>query len=98
MTMFLIVWLIFQLIWSPIDHILNFLMHVLSRKFEFEADAFAKKLGYAAQLRSGLIKLQLENLGNMNPDKVYSTYHYSHPPLVERLKAIGKVDIWRHWS
>ena len=64
----------------------------MSRQFEFEADRFARKLGYGRQLRSGLIKVQLENLGNMNPDPWYSTYHYSHPPLVERLGALDKDD------
>jgi len=79
----------FQFIMSPINHVLSFMMNILSRKHEFEADAFAKKLGYAPQLSSGLIKLNIENLGNMNPDKWYSTYHYSHPPMLERLKAIA---------
>jgi STE24 endopeptidase len=66
--------------------------NVLSRRFEFQADRFAKTLGYAAPLRTGLIKLQLENLGNMNPDPIYSAYHFSHPPLVERLGALDKAD------
>lgn len=44
---------------------LGVLMNVLSRKNEFEADAYAVKLGYAKGLQSGLVKLQLENLGNM---------------------------------
>jgi len=79
----------FQFILSPINHVLSFLMNILSRKHEFQADAFAKKLGYSKELSSGLIKLNVENLGNMNPDSWYSTYHYSHPPLLERLKAIS---------
>jgi len=81
--------LFFQFIMSPVDHVLSFLMNILSRKFEFEADGFAVKLGYSSELRNGLIKLNAENMGNTNPDKWYSTYHYSHPPLLERLKAIG---------
>lgn len=40
-------------------------MNVLSRKNEFQADAYAVKLGYSKGLQSGLVKLQLENLGNM---------------------------------
>jgi len=81
--------LFFMFIMSPIDSILSFLTNMLSRRFEFQADAFAKKLGYATQLSSGLIKLNNENLGDLNPDSWYSAYHYSHPPLLERLKAIG---------
>ncbi|RLN93571.1 hypothetical protein BBJ28_00001734, partial [Nothophytophthora sp. Chile5] len=45
-------------------------------------------LGHEAGLKSGLTKLAIENLSNMNPDELYSAYHYSHPPLVERLNAI----------
>ena len=73
---------------SPTEHVISFLMHIISRKFEFEADAFARNLGYTEQLKSGLIKLQKKNLSTMNPDPWYSTYHYSHPPLVERLAAL----------
>jgi STE24 endopeptidase len=76
---------------GPINHVLSFLMNMLSRKHEFQADSFAKKMGYSGELASGLIKLNVENLGNMNPDPWYSTYHYSHPPLLERLKAVGAV-------
>jgi len=85
--------LFFSYIMGPVENILGFLMNLLSREFEFQADAFAKALGYAQQLKSGLIKLNLENLGNMNPDSWYSTYHYSHPPMLERFKALGiKID------
>ncbi|KAH7513080.1 hypothetical protein FEM48_Zijuj12G0158500 [Ziziphus jujuba var. spinosa] len=56
------------------------------------ADGFAKKLGYAAPLRDGLVKLQEENLSAMNTDPWYSAYHYSHPPLVERLAALDEPD------
>jgi len=84
--------LLFMKVFSPTEHVIDFLMNILSRKFEFEADYFAKKLGFAKELSSGLIKLQQENLGNMNPDSWYSMYHYSHPPLVERLKAIAKSE------
>lgn len=51
--------------WAPVDHLLSVLMNMLSRMNEFQADAFAVKLGYAKELQSGLVKLQLENLGNM---------------------------------
>lgn len=69
--------------------LLGFLMTVLSRKFEFQADEFAKSLGFATSLRSSLIKLHKDNLGFPVADKLYSTYHYSHPPLIERLRALG---------
>lgn len=77
-----------QTIWAPVEHVLSFLMTLNTRKNEFQADAFAVDLGYDVPLKSGLTKLAIENLSNMNPDTLYSAYHYSHPPLVERLNAI----------
>lgn len=84
--------IIFQHTVTPLQHIVSFILNLVSRAFEFQADAFAKKLGYAAPLRAGLIKLQEENLSSMNVDPWYSAYHYSHPPLVERLAAIDELD------
>lgn len=52
-------------------------------------DAFSHKLGYSAELASSLIKLQIQNLSSMDADWMYSAYHYSHPILTERLKAVG---------
>ncbi|GES73653.1 CAAX prenyl protease 1 homolog [Rhizophagus clarus] len=88
----LIGFMLFQFIYAPVENVVSFLMNILSRKHEFEADAFAKKLGYGVQLRSGLIKIQIKNLGNLNNDSWYSAYHFSHPPLPERLSAIEKID------
>ncbi|KAL1540138.1 CAAX prenyl protease 1 [Salvia divinorum] len=84
--------IIFQHTVIPLQHIVSLLLNLVSRAFEFQADAFAKKLGYAVPLRAGLIKLQEENLSSMNTDPWYSAYHYSHPPLVERLAAIDELD------
>lgn len=74
---------------APMDTIIKFLMNILSRKFEFEADKFALDLGYRQELARSLIKLQVENLSTMDADWVYASYHYSHPILTERLKALG---------
>ncbi|XP_020590036.1 CAAX prenyl protease 1 homolog isoform X2 [Phalaenopsis equestris] len=76
----------------PIQHVVSFGLNLVSRAFEFQADAFAKKLGYGKSLRAGLIKLQEENLSTMNTDPWYSAYHYSHPPLVERLAALQELE------
>ncbi|XP_057497132.1 CAAX prenyl protease 1 homolog [Actinidia eriantha] len=84
--------IIFQHTVIPLHHLVNFGLNLVSRSFEFQADAFAKKLGYGVPLRAGLVKLQEENLSAMNTDPWYSTYHYSHPPLVERLAAIDEPD------
>ncbi|XP_019190503.1 PREDICTED: CAAX prenyl protease 1 homolog [Ipomoea nil] len=84
--------IIFQHTVIPLQHLVSFGLNLVSRAFEFQADAFAKKLGYALPLRAGLVKLQEENLSAMNTDPWYSAYHYSHPPLVERLAAIDEPD------
>ncbi|KAK1560372.1 hypothetical protein Q3G72_025892 [Acer saccharum] len=76
----------------PIQHLINFGFNLVSRSFEFQADAFGKKLGYSSALRAGLVRLQEANLSTMNPDPWYSAYHYSHPPLVERLAALDEPD------
>ncbi|KAJ2902378.1 peptidase family M48 [Zalerion maritima] len=83
--------LLFSDAFTPMDTIVKLLMNVLSRKFEYQADAFAKNLGYSADLARSLIKLQIQNLSTMEADWMYSTYHYSHPILSERLRAIGWV-------
>jgi len=80
--------MLFTMVYSPVDHVLRFLTNLLSRKNEFEADAFSVELGYRKDLSSGLITIHKENKSNMYPDKLYSAYHYSHPPLIERLNAM----------
>ncbi|XP_043715103.1 CAAX prenyl protease 1 homolog isoform X1 [Telopea speciosissima] len=84
--------IIFQHTVIPLQHLVSFGLNLVSRSFEFQADAFAKKLGFVKALKAGLVKLQEENLSSMNTDPWYSTYHYSHPPLVERLAALDESD------
>jgi len=59
------------------------LITVWTRHNEFQADEYAVDLGYAQELGRGLVKLQIENLSNPNPDRLYSLMNYSHPPLAE---------------
>ncbi|KAI9296303.1 CAAX prenyl protease 1 [Neoconidiobolus thromboides FSU 785] len=84
--------ILFSLLLTPLDAFIKFGFNFVSRTFEFQADKFACDLGYTEKLRSGLIKLQLNNLGDMNPDPLYSAYNFSHPPLVERLAAMDSAD------
>lgn len=71
--------------------LLSFCLTVLSRKFEFQADAFARGMGKASELYSALIKLNKDNLGFPVADWLFSMWHYSHPPLLERLRALGSI-------
>lgn len=75
-----------------IFQIFGFITVVLSRRFEFQADEFATKLGHGKNLRSGLLKLQKDNLGYPLYDKLYSMWHHSHPPITERLSAIKALE------
>ncbi|KAG7350859.1 peptidase family M48-domain containing protein [Nitzschia inconspicua] len=84
--------LFFQTLWAPVDKVLSFVLTIFSRHCEFAADEFSVKLGMSQMLQSGLCKIHLENLGAMCPDPWYSMYHYSHPPLVERLGAMMELD------
>lgn len=61
----------------------------ISRHNEFEADAFSiQTLGKKEDLKTALVKLTKENLGNLTPHPWYSAYHYSHPTTLERVAAI----------
>lgn len=65
------------------------LVNALSRRHEYEADAFAAKaMGTPAPLLSALRKLAGKNLTNLTPHPLYSGFHYSHPTLLERQRAL----------
>ena len=64
------------------------LSNALSRRYEYQADAFAAKLCSAKSLSEALRKLHKKNLGNLTPHKLYSAFHYSHPTLLEREEAM----------
>ena len=65
------------------------LANLFSRKHEYEADAFAREaMGGPAPLVAALRKLAQKNLSNLTPHPWYSGFHYSHPTLVERERAL----------
>ena len=67
------------------------LMNVLSRKHEYEADAFAREaVGGPAAMVGALRKLAQKNLSNLTPHPWFSAFHYSHPTLVEREAALAR--------
>ena len=83
--------LAFGLLYSPLSLLLGILMNQLSRKYEFEADRFAGENYNASALQQALKKLSVNNLSNLKPHPIYVFFHYSHPPLLERLKALEKL-------
>jgi STE24 endopeptidase len=61
----------------------------LSRKHEYEADAFARDaMGEYQSLIGALRKLNEKNLSNLTPHPIYSAFYYSHPTLLERESAM----------
>jgi STE24 endopeptidase len=77
--------LLFMLLSGLITFWLSPLTSGLSRKHEYEADAFARDaMGSFQPLSNALRKLHKENLSNLTPHPLYSRFHYSHPTLVER--------------
>lgn len=71
-----------------LSQVVGLLSNILSRRFEFQADAFAVSLGKAEELKQALKILDAKNRSAVNVDPLYSAYHHSHPPLVERLTAV----------
>ncbi|XP_014242540.1 CAAX prenyl protease 1 homolog isoform X2 [Cimex lectularius] len=80
--------IVLQFVFAPYNSIMTFFLTILSRKFEFQADNFAKQLGKTKYLRQGLIKLHKDNLSFPVFDWLYSSWHHSHPPLLQRLRAL----------
>jgi len=82
--------LAFGILYSPISFALGIFMNLYSRKAEYQADRFAKKHGFAKQLIDGLKKLSRKNLSNLTPHPYYVFFHYSHPTLLQRIKALNR--------
>ena len=78
----------FGILYSPVSFVLGILINMLSRKNEFQADAFAAENYDPTALSSALKKLSGRNLSNLTPHPLYVFFNYSHPPLLERLKKL----------
>jgi STE24 endopeptidase len=64
----------------------------LSRRHEYEADAWAARHADGRALASALLKLHEDNASTLTPDPVYARFYYSHPPAVERLAALAPLN------
>ncbi len=78
----------FGILYSPISTFLGLGMNILSRKNEYEADDYALKNYNAKALGDALKKLSVSSLSNLTPHPVYVFFYYSHPSLLQRLKAL----------
>ena len=75
---------------SPFEFVLSLFLHALSRKNEFSADRFAAETtGHPAIMVDALKKLSLNNLSHLTPHRLYVILNYSHPPVLERIRALN---------
>lgn len=82
----------FSVLFTPVSLIIGIFSGIHSRKNEFQADAYAAGFGLAEPLISGLKKLSVKSLSNLNPDPLYVFFYYSHPTLLQRMEALRKVN------
>lgn len=78
----------FGILYSPISTITGLIMNWFSRKFEYQADDYAKKTYKAEPLITSLKKLSKNSLSNLTPHPAYVFMHYSHPTLLERFRNL----------
>ncbi len=83
---------LFALFGGSFSFFLTPLSNYLSRKYEYEADAFSVEATQKTEpMKTALVKLSKENLSNLTPHPLYSFYYYSHPTTLERVEAIQKI-------
>lgn len=82
----------FSVLFTPVSMIIGLFSSMHSRKNEYQADAYAAGFGLADSLISGLKKLSVKSLSNLNPDPLYVFFYYSHPTLLQRMGALMEID------
>ncbi len=76
------------ILYTPVEFVIGIFVQILQRSFERQADKFAAQNYSAAELIEALKKISVENLSNLSPHPVYVFFHYSHPPLLERIRRL----------
>ncbi|MCB4798785.1 M48 family metallopeptidase [Neotamlana laminarinivorans] len=80
----------FGMLYAPISEITSLIMNVFSRKFEYQADDYAKNTYKGEPLITSLKKLNKNSLSNLTPHPAYVFMHYSHPTLLQRIQNLRK--------
>jgi STE24 endopeptidase len=78
----------FFMLFSPVSMLLGLINNGLSRRNEYDADQFASDTYDRAALASALKKISTDALANLSPHPLYVAVNYTHPPMLERLKAL----------
>ena len=85
--------LVFSFLYQPLDHVMSVFMNMLSRKHEYEADEFAvQTTGGCTFMVEALKKLNKDNLSHLTPHPLVVFLSYSHPTLLQRIRAIQAVS------
>jgi STE24 endopeptidase len=79
----------FGLLYSPISTLTSIIMSLLSRRFEYQADYYAKETYRKEPLISGLKTLSKTSLSNLTPHPAYVWFYFSHPSLQQRITAMN---------
>lgn len=80
----------FGILYTPISEVTGLFMNILSRKFEYQADNYAKETYNSKPLIAALKKLNKNSLSNLTPHPAYVFIHYSHPTLLQRVKNLSQ--------
>jgi len=84
--------LFFGLLYSPVSMLTGIAMQILSRKFEYEADRYAAETtGHPEWMIDALKRLSKDNLSHLTPHPFYVFLNYSHPPVLQRIRAIREI-------
>ena len=78
----------FSILYIPISEIFSLIFNVFSRKFEYQADHYAKETFNSKHLIEALKVLSKDSLSNLTPHPKYVWWHYSHPTLAQRIKHL----------
>ena len=80
---------LFSLLYVPVNLIISIMVLMLSRRNEYQADRYAAETTKEPEaMIEALKKLSIQNLSNLTPHSLYVSLHYSHPPILERIRAI----------
>jgi STE24 endopeptidase len=85
--------LLFLLVTPVFGYFVSPLFALISRRHEFEADAYACRQASGSDLAAALLKLHEDNASTLTPDPVYVRFYYSHPPASERLAALARATV-----
>ncbi len=82
----------FSFLYTPLNTLLGIVSMYFSRKYEYEADAFAvQTLNKKDAFVEALKKLSVDNLSNLTPHPMKVFMDYSHPPVLKRIQAIERI-------